>query len=180
MKPILLAAVGVTLVTVLVSTPAFAGEEKTLPAVARVAFDHPERFADFRLAAVYREADSAKLQKELTSAVQASVAKIFPDGYTVEIRMIDVDLAGVIRQYYDLPGSELRTYERGFPPKVKFDYTVLDRQGNAMMSGRQELADRGYEGDMRAGQMEYTYFESRLLREFLRGIGRKLTKAGKT
>ena len=168
-----------TLAASLASMTAFAGVEETPRAVAQVTFNHAERFTDFRMTGTYNEADSANLQKELTKAVRSCVAEKFPRGYTFVIRFDDIDLAGLIRRYHDLAANEARTYDRGFPPRLKFDYTVLDPEGKPAMSGPQELVDRGYDQDMRSGELEYTCFESRMLREFVRGIGRQLAKAKK-
>jgi hypothetical protein len=104
----------------------------------QVTFVQPEKFADVRDAALRAEDNLANLQRHL----EQIGAQYTPDGQTMKIEVLDVDLAGEPR-----PGArphDLRVLRgRADWPRIELRYT-LEAPGAAPRSGKASVADMAY------------------------------------
>jgi len=104
----------------------------------QVSFIQPEKFADVRDAAFRAEDNLANLQRHLEQVG----ALYTPDGQTLKIEVLDVDLAGEVR-----PGTrphDIRVLRgRADWPRVELRYT-LEVPGAAPRTGRATVSDMAY------------------------------------
>ena len=112
----------------------------TLPAVAGVAevrFVDSERFADIGRSVVERERAMATLRTHFES-----LAKQLPEGRTLKVDVLDVDLAG--EQRFSRHANDLRILKgRADWPRIRMHYEVL-AEGKALKSGDADIADMSY------------------------------------
>lgn len=104
----------------------------------QVTFVQPEKFADVRDSALRSEDHLANLKRHL----EEIGARYTPDGQTLRVEVLDVDLAGEPK-----PGArphDLRVLRgRADWPRVELRYT-LEAPGAAPRTGRAVVADMAY------------------------------------
>lgn len=104
----------------------------------QVSFVQPEKFADVRDASLRSEDHLANLKRHL----EEIGARYTPDGQTLKVEVLDVDLAGEARLGARL--HDLRVLRgRADWPRMELRYT-LEAPGAAPRSGRASVADMAY------------------------------------
>lgn len=156
---------------------AWASEESGSKAAAQVAYTEPENFTDFRRSEYYIKSDAESLQSELSRAIERSADHALPPGYTLSIRFTDIDLAGDVNPFQRIEMRDVREYRSVYPPRLSFDYSVTDAEGNVVLSGSERLVDMAYDMRLRMPNSDYTRIEADLMRDFISGLSRKLNKA---
>lgn len=132
--------------TVLKTTLAAALVALVLPAahaagVVQVKFVEPAKFADVR--GLHQRVDD-DLLKILETHFQTAAAKHVPEGQTLTIEVLDVDLAGEFRPRFSA-GPDVRVVGLGADaPSIKFRYS-LSGAGGAASLAEVRLSDLGYQ-----------------------------------
>lgn len=101
-----------------------------------VAYIQPEKFVDFGFGNYERERNQASLNQSFQR-----LARQLPDGQTLKIEVLDVDLAGELK-----PGSarDVRIVRGSVDwPRIKLRY-VLQAGSTTLKSGERDLADMNY------------------------------------
>lgn len=114
-----------------------------LPAAAagrvEVSFVDPDSYTDIGLAGYQRERSLKTLDAYLRS-----LGRELPDGQTLKIEVIDVDLAGNLEPFGLHPYLEVRIQRsRSDWPRLNLNYTLLS-EGHAPKTGTVRLTDTGY------------------------------------
>jgi hypothetical protein len=139
-----------------------------LPAAAagqvEVTFVDPDSYTDIGLAGYQRERSLKILDTYLRS-----LGRGLPDGQTLKIEVIDVDLAGNLEPFGIHPYLETRVQrDRSDWPRLNLDYT-LSADGQATKTGSVRLTDISYlyalRGSNRAAE-EMLYEKSMIKRWF--------------
>jgi hypothetical protein len=106
----------------------------------KVNFVEPQKYSDVRSS--YQRVDDHAL-KTLASHFEASAARLVPDGQTLSIDVIDVDLAGEIRPGFGAY-REVRVLGKGADaPHLTFRYSLSSPSGAAELA-EVRLSDLGY------------------------------------
>ena len=101
-----------------------------------VSYVEPEKFSDIGFGTVDRE----RVLGEMTSLLKALGAKL-PDGQTLKVEVLDVDLAGRLQPRR---GDEIRVLNgRADWPRIKLRWT-LSAGDRTLKSGEDDLADMAY------------------------------------
>ncbi len=117
-----------------------------------VQWTEPERYSDAGRSAVDRE----RAMSALGDHFQRWARKL-PDGQTLKIEVLDVNLAGEIEP---VRGRDLRVMRGGVDwPLIKLRYT-LEAKGGVLKSGQAEVADQHYRVGDRVSELG---FEKRML-----------------
>ncbi len=105
-----------------------------------VSFVKPERFADVR--STYQRVDDGLL-KALATHFQTALTPHVPDGQTLRIEVLDVDLAGEFRPRFST-SPDVRVVGLGADwPHLKFRYAMSSASGAAELAEVQ-LSDLAY------------------------------------
>jgi hypothetical protein len=155
---------------------AFAGSDTGSKAATQIVYNEPEKFTDFRMSESRARSESESLQHELNRAIERSAERVLPPGYVLNIRFTDIDLAGDVNPFQRAENRDVREYRSVYPPRLTFDYSVTDTQGNVVLSGSERLVDLAYDMKLRTPNSDYTRIEAELLRDFIHGLGRKIEK----
>lgn len=116
-----------------------------------VSYVKPEEFTDVDRSPIDRE----NTLKNFTDYFK-SLEKKLPDGQSLKIEVLDIDLAG--RLYPRRAGSEIRIMNGGADwPHMHLKYT-LEQDGQVLRSGDEQLSNMNYQGRLGA------YFDSDPLR----------------
>ncbi len=120
-----------TLLALSAATPALAAGK------VEVSFVQPDRFADIGRNPADRERALQALRQHMES-----LAPRLPDGQTLKLEVLDVDLAGELQP--DRTSTELRVLRgRADWPRITLRYAVL-QDGRTLKSGEEQIADMTY------------------------------------
>ncbi|MCU6432504.1 DUF3016 domain-containing protein [Undibacterium sp. Jales W-56] len=138
---------------------AFAGE-------ARTELIHPEKFTDIRNVNESAEDAQARVGKEF-SFYFSDLAKKLPNGYTLEVQITDIDLAGSIRYNFARTMRDIRVLKDIDWPKMSLSYTLKNPQQEVIASGKEELRDMYYLSKANLSTSSYKY-EEQMLKDWFR------------
>jgi hypothetical protein len=137
-----------------------------------VSFEKPAEFSDIGRNAFDRE----RAQKSLADHLQSLGAQL-PDGQSLQLTVLDVDLAGELRH---IGANEVRVLRgRADSPHIKLRYKLQDTQANesrVLKSGDATVSDLGYFFNTHAidGRYGDLPFEKRMLQQwFTHNFGAK-------
>ena len=127
-----------------------------------VSFIHPEEFSDVGRGSVEIEQNTQALGEFLKKQ-----AKRLPDGQTLRVEVLDVDLAGELRPFRR-SGQEIRVLKgRADWPSMKLRYTLLEG-GRALRSGEERISDLNYQFGIHPSQRdEPMAYDRRLLERWI-------------
>jgi hypothetical protein len=137
-----------------------------------VSFEKPQEFSDIGRSAFDRE----RVQKSLADHLQSLGAQL-PDGQSLQLTVLDVDLAGELRWF---GANQIRVLRgRADAPHVKLRYE-LQSEGRTLKAGQADVADLGYFFNSRAlnSRDSDLPFEKRMLQQwFVNNFGAKASAA---
>ncbi len=125
-----------------------------------VVFVDPERFAAARLEALAR-------------AVRAAGEVVVPAGLALEVRVVDLDLAGEFEPVRAPAFERVRVMRGSTPPRIDLEFQLTDARGGVVTAGHRSLRDPCYlnwSGRLRGGG--FPYEEALLVRWLRQEFGR--------
>lgn len=108
-----------------------------------VTFEQPEKFTDIRPT----NESKNRYQEKVTQAFDrffAEMAAKMPEGYTWQVTVTDIDLAGDVDYFAGQTGQPLRIIKDLYSPAVRFTHTLRDNFGEEVLSGEERLRDMGF------------------------------------
>ncbi len=145
-----------TRAAIVLATLALAGAAHAAGSV-QVSWTNSDSYADIGRNVVDRERTM-----EILGAHLKSLGRRLPDGQTLQLEVLDVDLAGALEW---AAGRDLRVV-RGFVdwPRMTLRYTLL-AEGRTLASGTAQLDDMAYLSRQRSSELGY---EKRMLDDWFR------------
>lgn len=141
-----------------------------------VSWDDPADFTEIRYSGNRWEAQRGNWVMQLAEHLRKQVGKALPEGQRVEIHITDIDLAGDYRPGQGMNTDHIRMMRDIYPPRMRFDYTRYDANGQIIAQGERKLSDMGYlsRSTTRFDSDKLAY-EKRMIDEWVR---REMTAAG--
>ncbi|MDQ8181963.1 DUF3016 domain-containing protein [Pelagicoccus sp. SDUM812005] len=150
----------------IVATPSFA-VAKTERDTIRVSFHEPSRYADIDYDGMNSEKGHQLVFEQIRSVFAETAHHWLPPSYQLEVTVLDIDLAG---EYEPHRGANFpRVIKEIYSPRIKFDYRVLDADGEIVREGSETLRNDSFLSDpTRAikGNQEVAYDVSQLIRDW--------------
>lgn len=81
--------------------------------------------------------------QQLGDTIAENAAQL-PEGYILQMLVIDLDLAGDTSAQTRAGMSGVRVYNRGFAPAMSFKFAVLDAQQKVVIDGAESIYNRNY------------------------------------
>lgn len=117
------------LVSTLIATTALISSASVFAGTAEVTWSEPDNYSDVRPANESRKAFQKRTFKALDKHIGKMTEKKLPDGYTLKMDVVDLNLAGDVQ----LRGSTLiRVVDRVFIPSMEFSYSLSDANGKVV------------------------------------------------
>jgi len=134
-----------------------------------VVFVHPERFADVKDGAFASDTGKARILDELGQFMREAGQRHVPAGFSVEVRVTEVDLAGDFEAWRGPQFERVRVYRDIYSPRIDLEFLVTDDEGRLVREGRRSLRDLSYlqRAVLRPG--DPLRFEKDMLRDWFRG-----------
>jgi hypothetical protein len=122
-------------------------------------------FNDYRDARPSNETKGS-FHKRIASSYEKHFSKLaeqLPDGFTFNIEITELDLAG------DRIGgmNEIRVIKDIYPPRIEFNYSVTKNNGQIIsQADKVKLKDLGFMDRIKMGRDEAFYYEKRLVTDW--------------
>jgi hypothetical protein len=139
----------------------------------RIEFIRPENYTDVSFRSMTPASARERLIRELSRTIQDAGTKSLA-GYQLDVRILDVHMAG--REAYEAPGinSDLRIRNRTTPPKISLEFQVKDRSGKLVAKGSEKLIDPNYQWNVSYQGTDELYSEKYLLRTWISSLPQKI------
>ncbi len=145
--------------------------------VVKVDFSNPSGYRDINFDGMNTDKGHQFVLNEIRDVYRSEAQKHLPKGYTLDVRVQDIDLAGEYEPER-LPENNVRIDKDIYPPRIKFEYQILDDENKVILEGRETLTDLNYlnnpVGALRRGE-KVTFDVAALIRDWMNGsMSRKL------
>jgi Protein of unknown function (DUF3016) len=139
----------------------------------RVEFVKPQNYTDVSFRSMTPASARERLIDELSRTIQDSAAKHLAR-YELDVRILDVHMAG--RPAFEAPGvnSDLQIRNRTTPPKISLQYAVKERSGKVVAKGAELLIDPNYQWNIAYQNTDELYSEKELLRSWIQSLTQKI------
>ena len=145
--------------------------------VVKVDFSNPSGFRDINFDGMDTDKGHQFVLNEIRDVYRTEAQKHLPKDYTLDVRVQDIDLAGEYEPER-LPENNVRIDKDIYPPRIEFEYQVLDDEQTLVFEGRETLTDLNYLNNpvralRRGGKVSYDV--ATLIRDWMKGpMSRKM------
>ena len=165
------------LVLLALTAPALrAAPEPTPTSRVKLVFANWEKFTDIVVDGSTNKSGSDLIYAELQRHLVALAKNRFAPGQTLVITMRDIDLAGTVEPWRGPDFGRVRYMRDTHPPRLVFDYQLLDASGAVLQEGSEKLTNLTFRYQTVIGERDVTYYEKQLLSDWMSGAFRKLGK----
>ncbi len=167
---------GVVVVMSILALPGLAGSSDRKPSneydvIVKVDFSNPSGFRDINFDGMDTDKGHQFVLNEIRDVYRTEAQKHSPRDYTLDVRVQDIDLAGEYEPER-LPENNVRIDKDIYPPRIKFEYQILDDEDNVILEGRENLTDLNYLNNparalRRGGRVSFDV--ASLIRDWMKG-----------
>lgn len=133
-----------------------------------VVFVEPERFTDIKASAARSERGSAQILAEIAQFLEETGGAEIPAGFTLEIRLTDIDLAGEFEPVRGPQFERTRLMRDVYWPRFDLGFRLKDALGRVVKDGSRTLRDLNYLTRSLRVSADRLRYEKALLRDWLR------------
>lgn len=112
-------------------------------AEVEVKWQQPEKFTDIQPANDNRKVYRERVMKKFDEFFQQLAAKL-PEGYSWQVTVTDIDLAGDVDYFAGGAGNALRIVKDLYSPSIKFNHVLRDNFGEELLNEEEKLRDLGF------------------------------------
>lgn len=153
-----------------IATPGLRGApEPANTPKTRLTFVDPEDFTDISINGASDRASSDIIYSELSRHLVILAKRHLAAGQTLVLTVHDIDLAGVIEPWRGPDYGHVRYIRDTHPPRMVFDYQLLDADGKVVREGSEKLTNLTFRYQITPPLGDQTcYFEKQLLTDWMR------------
>lgn len=152
--------------TILLCAAGLLGSVNALAAEVEVQWQDLEKFTDIRPASDSRKAYRERVMKKFEGFFQELSANL-PEGYTWQVTVSDIDLAGDVDYFAGGAGNPLRVVKEIYSPAIKFSHVLRDKYGEQVVGGEEKLRDMGFMHSLRSvSKNDEFHYEKQMLEDW--------------
>lgn len=107
----------------------------------------------------------------LSDCIKSEAKELVASGRTLDVSILDLDLAGHVRFDYGRLGSSVRVMKEMYPPSIDIEYSVRDTSHMIKCSGREKLTDSMFlETGTKPLKSENLIYEKRLIKKWMEAL----------
>lgn len=171
MKPLLRHLLAAALLLLALAGPALraAPDPAAGPSGPRVklTFSDWEKFTDIVVDGSSDKAASDIIYSELNRHLASLAKRYLAPGQTLVITMRDIDLAGTVEPWRGPDFGRIRYMRDTHPPRLVFDYQLLDDTGAVLKEGSEKLTNLTFRYQSPAIDHDMTTHEKQLLSDWM-------------
>ena len=176
MKTILRAFPLVALLGWVFLLPAAHAAEPLGKAKAKLVFDNWEKFTDIAVSSATAKVGSDIIYRELDHHLAGLAKRYLAPGETLVVTLHDIDLAGAIEPWRGPDFGNIRYLRDTQPPRLVFDYQVLDVSGKVAREGTEKLINLTFKYQSTNLDSDVTRYEKQLLSDWASDVLRVAKK----
>lgn len=138
------------------------------PPRVTVVFSEPEKYTDVREKWPGSDAERESILGVLKDFIVERGTEFLPAGQKLEMTVRDIDLAGDFEPWRGIQLGEIRIVKEVYPPRMKFDYRLLDEKGKELRKGTADLRDLSFMMRSYYSRQESYRYEKEMLDEWFR------------
>ena len=146
---------------------------------AKLTFVDCDKFSDSTVASMTAKGGSDLIFGELSRHLSALARQHLAPGQTLVVNMRDIDLAGAVEPWRGPDFGRVRYMRDTQPPRLAFDYQLLDESGAVVKSGSEKLTNLTFRYQQPTTDRETTYYEKQLLTDWMSATFGSAPKAKK-
>ncbi len=146
---------------------------------AKLVFDNWEKFADIAVGGTTAKIGSDLVFRELDRHLTSLARRYLAPGETLVVTMLDIDLAGAIEPWRGPDFGKIRYLRDTHPPRLAFDYQILDASGAVLRQGSEKLTNLTFKYQSTNLDGDVTRYEKQLLTDWASSSLRAPTKKTK-
>jgi DUF3016 family protein len=131
-----------------------------------VVFVKPEAFTDAGYSKTERSSPAILLQ--LQRFIVDTGARHLPDSMRLEVKIIDIDLAGDFELFRGPQFDHVRVNKSIYPPRIVLEFRVVDDGEQTVKEGKRQLTDLEYQLRVDYPREDSLRYEKEILRDWLR------------
>lgn len=171
MKPLLRLLSAAVLCLLPLAAPALraapvAANDPATPKV-KLVFVDPQKFTDIVVNGSSDKLASDFIFRELDRHLAAQAKRRLAPGQTLVINMRDIDLAGAVEPWRGPDFGRIRYMRDTQPPRLVFDYQLLDAAGAVVKEGSEKLTNLTFRYQTPSTDQDTTYYEKQLLTDWM-------------
>lgn len=116
------------------------------PSTSRVevVFIHPEKFTDAADEAYASDRGREDVLANIKQHVEKLARYYVADGEHLELRFLDIDLAGGFEPWHSPRYDDIRILKEIYPPRMTVEFRLRGADGKVISEGKRELSSLGY------------------------------------
>ncbi|MBV2130753.1 DUF3016 domain-containing protein [Arsukibacterium indicum] len=131
----------IAMVALIMSAPVLGNTESG--AELDLNWQDPDKFTDIRAANDSRSRFQERVKRNFEKFFQ-EIATDLPDGYSWQVTITDIDLAGEVDYFVTNTGQAIRVIKEIHSPAVRFNHLLRDQYGEEVVGGEERLRDMGF------------------------------------
>ena len=157
------------------AAPAISGDKAS--AELELSWHEIEKFTDIRAANDSRSRFHERVQRNFEKYFQ-EIADKLPEGYSWQVTVTDVDLAGEVDYFVTNTGQAIRVIKEVNSPAIRFNHLLRDQYGEEVVSGEERLRDMSFMSRLtpRGSTPEFAFEREMLQDWFKKELQPKLTQ----
>lgn len=129
-------------------------------------WQEPDKFTDIRAANDSRSRFQERVQRNFEKFFQ-EMANELPDGYSWQVTITDIDLAGQVDYFVTDTGQAIRVIKEIHSPAIRFNHMLRDQYGEEVVAGEERFRDMGFMNRMTPrGHTPEFAFEREMLQDW--------------
>tara|TARA_R110002126_G_scaffold146224_13_gene292148 strand:+ start:151 stop:702 length:552 start_codon:yes stop_codon:yes gene_type:complete len=131
-------------------------------------WQEPDEFTDIRAANDSRSRFKERVQRNFEKFFQEMASEL-PEGYSWQVTVTDIDLAGEVDYFATNTGQAIRVIKEINSPAIRFNHLLRDQYGEEVVGGEERFRDMGFMSRMapRGNSPEFA-FEREMLQDWFK------------
>jgi hypothetical protein len=131
----------IAIVALILSAPVLSNPESG--AKLDLNWQDPDKFTDVRAANDSRSRFQDRVKRNFEKFFQEMATEL-PEGYTWQVTITDIDLAGEVDYFVTDTGQAIRVIKEIHSPAVRFNHLLRDQYGEEVVGGEERLRDMAF------------------------------------
>lgn len=134
----------------------------------KVGWKSPDAYRDIRVNDMSPERSLNLIRERLGAHIDEQAQRYIPEGSTLRIRVVDLDLAGEIEPWWGPQFDSVRIIRSIYPPSIELEYTLEDGEGRTLKEGRERITDLNFDFGVNRRSLDRFEYEKEMLSSWLR------------
>lgn len=136
----------------------------------QINWTEPETYSDVDDGNYFSENLYERFSEEITDHISDEADHYLPSDYQLNLNIRDVDLAGEHEFWLGATYADTRIMRDIYPPRLKFEYTLKNGEGETVKKGMAQVTDQMYLWNVGATayRTDRFYYEKELISDWMR------------